>query len=211
MPSIQAVQMIIDQTTGKPRPLNLKIAAGIQEVSLGASLPLPTGAATESKQDDNIVQTTAINTALGGTLTVDGSAVTQPISATSLPLPTGAASEVTLASIDTALAGTLAVSFSLTKATKALSNSQSVIAGDFSTSSQDCTNLNKVAIAGTFTGSAEIEIWISHDDTTFYKWGQNSLFPNNGVVGAAFDAPFSYYKLKYTDTGTATVNGFASN
>jgi len=210
--------MIIDQSTGKPRPLNLKIAAGIQEVSLGATPTLPTGAATSANQVLNTVQTTAINTKLAGTLTVNGSAVTQPISAVALPLPTGAATSANQAlntiqttAIASALAGTLAVSFSLTKETKALSNAQSVVAGDFSTSSQDCTNLNKVAIAGTFTGSAEIEIWISHDDTTFYKWGQNSLFPNNGVVGAAFDAPFSYYKLKYTDSGTASVNGFASN
>jgi hypothetical protein len=164
--------MIIDQTTGKPRPLNLKIASGVQEVNIGASLPLPSGAATEAKQDANIVQTTAINTALAGTLNVTSS---------------------------------------LTKATKTLSSAQSVVAGDFSTSSQDCSNLSKVAIAGTFTGSTEIEIWISHDDVTYYKWGAQSMFPNNGVVGAAFDAPFSYYKLKYTDTGTATVDAFASN
>lgn len=35
-----------------------------------------------------------------GTFTVDGSGVTQPVSAVSLPLPTGAATEVTLAAID---------------------------------------------------------------------------------------------------------------
>jgi len=210
--------MIIDQTTGKPRPLNLKIASGVQEVNIGASLPLPSGAATEAKQDANIVQTTALNTKLAGTIVVNGSGVTQPISAVSLPLPASAATEakqdaniVQTTAINTALAGTLNVTSSLTKATTTLSNSQSVIAGDFSTSSQNCTNLSKVAIAGTFTGSAEIEIWISHDDTTYYKWGVNSLFPNNGVVGAAFDAPFSYYKLKYTDSGTATVNAFGSN
>lgn len=212
MPSIQAVSMIIDQATGKPRPLNLKIASGVQEVNIGASLPLPSGAATEAKQDANIVQTTAINTALAGTIVVDGSGVTQPVSATTLPLPTGAASEITLASIDTTLStGTVNVTSSLTKETKVLSNAQVVVSGDFSTSAQDCTNLSKVAIAGTFTGSNEIEIWISHDDVTYYKWGQFSMYPNNGVVGAAFDAPFSYYKLKYTDSGTATVDAFASN
>jgi len=204
--------MIIDQATGKPRPLNLKIASGVQEVNIGASLPLPSGAATELKQDANIVQTTAINTALAGTIVVDGSAVTQPISALSLPLPTSAATEATLSSIDTTLStGTVNVTSSLTKATTTLSSAQSVVSGDFSTSAQDCTNLSKVAIAGTFTGSNEIEIWISHDDVTYYKWGQNSMFPSNGVVGAAFDAPFSYYKLKYTDTGTATVDAFGSN
>ena len=41
-----------------------------------------------------------------GTWTVDGSGVTQPVSAASLPLPTGAATESTLSSIDTATTAT---------------------------------------------------------------------------------------------------------
>ncbi len=41
---------------------------------------------------------------------VDGSGVTQPISAASLPLPTGAATETTLASIDSTLSGGITVS-----------------------------------------------------------------------------------------------------
>lgn len=103
-----------------------------QPVSV-ASLPLPTGAATETTL-------AAIQTALGGTLTVDGSGVTQPVSGTvgisgsvavtgtfwqatqpvsaaSLPLPSGAATSANqstanglLTSIDSALGGTLAVS-----------------------------------------------------------------------------------------------------
>ncbi len=43
----------------------------------------------------------ALNVATDGTLIVDGSAVTQPVSAASLPLPSGAATESTLGSIDT--------------------------------------------------------------------------------------------------------------
>ena len=56
-----------------------------------------------------VVKDDAVALALAGTIVVDGSGVTQPISATTLPLPTGAASEVTLASVDSALAGTLVV------------------------------------------------------------------------------------------------------
>lgn len=41
-----------------------------------------------------------------GVVSVDGSATTQPISATSLPLPTGAASETTLSSLDTKITTT---------------------------------------------------------------------------------------------------------
>ncbi len=46
--------------------------------------------------------TTAIQTAVEGTLTVDGSGVTQPISAASLPLPTGAATAAKQPALGTA-------------------------------------------------------------------------------------------------------------
>lgn len=68
------------------------------DVSVFSSV-LPTNAATESTLS-------AINTKIVTTIDgikVDGSAVIQPISATSLPLPTGAATETTLSSINTKL------------------------------------------------------------------------------------------------------------
>lgn len=72
-----------------------------------ASLPLPSGAATAAKQpalgtagtpsaDVITVQGAALMTALK----VDGSAVTQPVSAASLPLPTGASTESTLSTLN---------------------------------------------------------------------------------------------------------------
>lgn len=74
-----------------------------------ASLPLPTGAATAAKQpalgtagtastDVITVQGIASMTALK----VDGSAVTQPVSATTLPLPTGAATAAKQPALGTA-------------------------------------------------------------------------------------------------------------
>jgi len=70
-----------------------------QPVSL-ASVPLPSGAATAANQTTLGNQTTKINdgsntaaVSAANALKVDGSAVTQPISAASLPLPTGAAQE----------------------------------------------------------------------------------------------------------------------
>lgn len=64
------------------------------------ALPLPAGAATEVKQDTGNSSLSAIDTKLPSGLTVasnrlkvDGSEVTQPISAVALPLPAGAASE----------------------------------------------------------------------------------------------------------------------
>lgn len=66
-----------------------------------ASLPLPTGAATSAKQDSEITLLGTIDTSVAainlktpslvsGRVPVDGSGVTQPISAAALPLPTGA-------------------------------------------------------------------------------------------------------------------------
>lgn len=73
-----------------------------------AALPLPTGAATAAKQpalgtagssstDVLTVQGIASMTALK----VDGSAVTQPVSASSLPLPTGAATSANQSTLNT--------------------------------------------------------------------------------------------------------------
>lgn len=53
-----------------------------------ASLPLPSGAATETTLSSIDTKTPAL---VSGRVPVDGSGVTQPISAASLPLPTGAA------------------------------------------------------------------------------------------------------------------------
>lgn len=78
--------------------------SGVTQPVSAASLPLPTGAATAAKQpalgtagtpsaDVLTVQGVASMTAFK----VDGSAVTQPVSAASLPLPSGAAQEHTTA------------------------------------------------------------------------------------------------------------------
>lgn len=61
-----------------------------------SSLPLPTGAATESTLSTVNGKVPAL---VSGRVPVDGSGVTQPVSASSLPLPTGAATETTLAAV----------------------------------------------------------------------------------------------------------------
>ena len=107
---------------------------GTQPIS-AVSLPLPTGGSTSALQTTGNSSLARILSALGGTLTVDGSGVTQPvsiaspvpvtgtfwqatqpISAASLPLPAGAATaanqstaQSSLSSIDSKLSGTLAV------------------------------------------------------------------------------------------------------
>lgn len=62
-----------------------------------SSLPLPSGAATEAKQDAGNASLTSLDSKLpaqvSGRVPVDGSGVTQPVSAASLPLPSGASTE----------------------------------------------------------------------------------------------------------------------
>ena len=93
-----AVESIDDKTpalVGGKTPVDLA----------GTTVPLPTGAATEAKQDTEIAALNSIDgktpALVGGAVPVDGSNVTQPISAASLPLPTGAATESTLSAINT--------------------------------------------------------------------------------------------------------------
>ncbi len=84
------------------------IDSKITAVNTGAvvvsSSVLPTGASTAANQTTGNSSLSSIDTKtpalVTGRVPVDGSAVTQPISATSLPLPAGAATQATLSSID---------------------------------------------------------------------------------------------------------------
>ena len=114
--------------------------------------------------------------------------------------------------VTTALAGTLTTTASVSKSYQALSSSQSVIASDFSTNSHNVSNHRHLVIAGNHTGIDNVELWISSDDVTFVKMANVSMYPDsNNDVSLMMDAPFSYYKLKYSDAGTATIAGFASD
>lgn len=81
-----------------------KSANGIQ-VDVKAST-LPTGAATAAKQDTGNTSVASIDTKtpalVSGRVPVDGSGVTQPVSAASLPLPTGAATAAKQPALGTA-------------------------------------------------------------------------------------------------------------
>lgn len=179
---MSGVQHIIDHTSGKVRPMRLETVSGV--------------------------------------LSVDGSGQTQPISATALPLPSGAATESSLSTISgcvsanevaVSIASSVATTVAMSKDFASLSSAASVTAGDFS-SSHNVSNYNKLFIAGTHTGSDNIEIHISNDDTTYYKLEHISMYPNgtDNAFSSNMDAPFKYYKLKYLANGTATANGFAS-
>ena len=192
MPTSHGLMHILDATSNKPRPLNLKTTSGVLSV-------------------DNS----------GNTQPVSGAfyPATQPVSATSLPLPSGAATASKQTSIVTAVdavtaavGGTLTTTSSVSKNYQVLSSAHSASAGDFSTSSHDVSNYRHLAIAGTHTGSNNIEVWISNDDSTYVKLGSVQMYPDaSGSVSLLMDCPFKHYKLKYVDAGTANIAGYASN
>jgi hypothetical protein len=107
----------------------------------------------------NPLQVTLANTGSNSTaVKVDGSAVTQPVSAVSLPLPTGAATETTLSALNTKVpsgltvtAGELLVQQADATATGNITNTQSV-----SIALNGCGTVG-IQISGTWTGSITSE------------------------------------------------------
>ena len=69
--------------------------------NISGTISLPNGAATDSTSQ--AIRDRLPTTLVGGRLSVDGSAVTQPISAASLPLPNGAATDITLQQVRDAI------------------------------------------------------------------------------------------------------------
>jgi hypothetical protein len=107
----------------------------------------------------NPLQVTLANTGANSTaVKVDGSAVTQPVSAVSLPLPTGAATETTLSALNTKVpsgltvtAGELLVQQADATATGNITNTQSV------SIALNGSGTVGIQISGTWTGSITSE------------------------------------------------------
>lgn len=97
----QVVSLASSDTTGTYLGFNSDSA---KVYLTNTSLPLPTGASTSELQTTGNNSLSSIDSKtpalVTGRVPVDGSAVTQPISAASLPLPAGAATQATLSSID---------------------------------------------------------------------------------------------------------------
>lgn len=133
---------------------------------------LPTGAATAARQDTGNNSLSSIDgktpPLVSGRVPVDGSAVTQPISAVSLPLPAGAATEATLSTLNGKIN-------SLT--TQPASNALGIVVRPvtlelptFSVSDFDiavANNKSMLALQNTGTSVVRVrEIWIINDRTT---------------------------------------------
>lgn len=201
MPS-SGVLHILDSTSNKPRPLTL--ASGVLSVndsnarSSLANLDSKITSCDTSGLADSVTQSAmssslgSIDTALAGTLTVSDTTA-----------------QSTLSSINSALAGTLATTttLSVSKSATTISNAQSVVSGDFSTNPHDCGSEREIVIVGTTTDTSNnIEVHVSNDNSTYYKYGQNSMYPaSDGSFGQHFHAPFQYVKLKFTGSGTVTA------
>lgn len=229
MPSA-GVLHILDSTSNKPRPLTL--ASGVLSVNdsnVRSTLALMNGKitacdttnladsttqssidtslssldtkitscdtsalATSANQVHMINDLSSIDTALSGTLSVSDTTA-----------------QTTLSSISSTLSGTLSTTttLSVSKSATTISNAQSVVSGDFSNSTHDCSSEREVVITGTTTDTSNnIEVHVSNDNSTYYKYGQNSMYPaSDGSFGQHFHAPFKYIKLKFTGSGTVTA------
>lgn len=148
--------------------------------------------------DSSGLETNFIDATVNG-LKVDGSAVTQPISASSLPLPTGAATETTLSALNTKI---FADASSASGTISALNGVVSFI----------ISGMNTVNLAITGTWTATLSFQVSMDNT---NWSGINALTNGGVAGGATTnrgdytfnvAGFFYFRV----IATAYTSGTAS-
>lgn len=161
-----------------------------------ASLPLPTGAATSAKQPALGTAGTPsadVITVQGATsmtaLKVDGSAVTQPISAAILPLPTGAA---TSANQTTAATSLSSIDGKLTHGQATMANSvPTVLSSDQSAIPVKTQDGSGNALTSTATsGKQAIDIAPYPDSTTTYMASTNGTVATG--TGAANTVSIGY-------------------
>lgn len=198
--SAHGVIHILDSVSGKARPLKLtsdKLSvndSGAQgSLSNIESLLIGTLIVEDSVAQGSLSN---IDSSLTGTLNVQDTT-----------------SQNSLFNIETYLGGTLTTTAAVTKSATQISNAQNVISGDFSNSSHNCSSERELVIAGTTTDmSNNIDIWISNDNSTYYKYGNQSMYPDSsGNFGIALDSPFKYIKVKFNGSGTVTALVMGSN
>ena len=182
--SINANVVAINTTLGS----TLTVSDTTSQTSLSSIDTKLSSQATLTEQQTQSGYLNTINASLAGTLVVDGSAVIQPISASTLPLPTGAATEATLSNVSTdvaTLAGTVNVNGEQKVSVSAenigthnnVANNITLNAGATTTS----LSIAEIAEGSLFyedslTSSLDgLEIQVSVDNTNWYRWG--SLLP----------------------------------
>lgn len=215
--SSHGVIHILDSSSGKARPLQL--TNNILSVDASGST-IPISAAGTLNTSDSVAQGTlsSIDTALGGTLATNDSGANTKLTSIDTALSgtiatNDSSANTTLTSINSALAGTLTTTSSTTKSATQVSNSQAVVSGDFSTSSHNCSSERELVVVGTTTDfSNNIDVWISNDNSTYYKHGSYSMYPDSsGNFSIQLDCPFKYLKLKFNGSGTINALVMGSN
>ena len=200
MPNV-GIMHILDSTSNKPRPLTL--ASGV--LSVNDSNARSSLASLDSKItacDTSSLATSSLQSAGNSSLSSIDSALSSTLSVSD------STAQSTLSSIDSRLSGTIATSTTLavSKAHTSVSSASSVTNGDLS-SAHNCTSHRKCAIYGTTTDTSNnIEIHVSSDGSTYYKYGSSSMYPmSDGSFSALIDSPFTHIKLKYLGTATVTA------
>lgn len=198
--SAHGVIHILDSVSGKARPLKLTS----DKLSVNDSVAQGSLSNIESYISGTLIveDTTAqgslsnIDSYLSGTLNVQDTTA-----------------QSSLTNIESSLAGTLTTTAAVSKSATQIANAQSVVSGDFSSSSHNCSSERELVIAGTTTDmSNNIDIWISNDNSTYYKYGSQSMYPDSsGNFGIALDCPFKYIKVKFNGSGTANALVMGSN
>ena len=198
--SAHGVIHILDSVSGKARPLKLTSdKLGVNDSISQASLSNIESSLTGTLMvEDTVSQGSLSNieSSLSGTLYVQDTTA-----------------QSSLSNIESSLSGTLTTTAAVTKSATQIANAQSAVSGDFSTSSHNCSSERELVIAGTTTDmSNNIDIWISNDNSTYYKYGSQSMFPDSsGNFGIALDCPFKYIKVKFNGSGTVTALVMGSN
>lgn len=126
----------------------------------GQTGPLIQGAVTTSAPSYTTAQTSPLSLTTAGALRVDGSAVTQPISAASLPLPSGAATSANQSTIITDIGG-------VTESAPASDTASSGLNGRLQRIAQRLTSLiaQIPAVLGQTTMSGSLSTTIASDQT----------------------------------------------
>ena len=190
-----------------------------QASGVSSLLSVDTSGRAVVRDADNITQTTAVNTKLTAIDTVlDASLVKQSAMAVDLAaievLQTGgnaslsacatdlAAIEVKQNAIAASLAGTLSVSApTITTTATTVSNAVSVAAAATSTTaSVDLGGVRTCGVFGSLTdGSANIKVFVSADDSTFFENSEQTIFINGTNYYKQMTIDARYVRLVYAN------------
>jgi hypothetical protein len=188
--------------------------------NVSGTVSLPTGAATSALQTTGNTSLSNIDGKLTTTvngLSVDGSAVTQPVSAASLPLPSGAATETTLAAvktavetIDNAISGNeMQVDVKTIEGVIDANNTTDIplgIGGTFIGAWTDLKDYNSINL-GVFSDVASatdgLRIEYSYDGITVHHFHLWTFLGGANGVGYQLSTEFRYFRINYTNGAVA--------